>query len=186
MSFQPRSVLFDKGVIRRVYERRVRLALGKSPTPSQVEAANVYAQLGTRTTRLYITEQTAHILLRRPELFAAPLLAETHALQKGRYLRRWARRVRTLTFSPEDAIVVAYGSFGMDVSLLRLGVEVIVTNDLRLAAHFRDRYAEIAHRFSEMITQLPAPYTTLGGCLRNRPSSLMGSELSRGSDQAII
>jgi hypothetical protein len=47
VSFQPRSVLFDKGVIRRVYERRVRLALGVLPTPAHVEAANVYAQLCT-------------------------------------------------------------------------------------------------------------------------------------------
>ena len=60
MSFQPRSVLFDKGVIRRVYERRVRLALGVPPTPAHVEAANVYAQLYP-SRRLYITGQTAHI-----------------------------------------------------------------------------------------------------------------------------
>ena len=159
MSFQPRSVLFDKGVIRRVYERRVRLALGEPPTPSQVEAANVYAQLCTRTARLYITEQTAHVLRRRPQLFAASILADTQPLQKGRYLRRWARRVRELTLSPEDAIVVAYGSFGIDLSFPRLGVETIVTNDLRLASHFRTRYVEIEHRFGEMIAQLSGPYT---------------------------
>jgi hypothetical protein len=159
LSFQPRSVLFDKGVIRRVYERRVRLALGEPPTPSQVEAANVYAQFGTHTHRLYITAQTAHILLRRPQLYAAPFLAETQTLQKGRYLRRWARRVRELTFSPEDAIVVAYGSFGIDLSIPSLGVETIATNDLRLAAHFRTKYAEIEDRFSEMISQLSGPYT---------------------------
>ena len=92
MSFQPHSVLFDKGVIRRVYERRVRLALSTPPTLAQVEAANVYAQLCIPPRRLYITAQTAHILHRRSPLFAAPFLAETYALQKGRYLRRWARR----------------------------------------------------------------------------------------------
>src|SRR2546427_562411 len=104
VSFQPRSVLFDKGVIRRVYERWVRLALGALPTPAQVEAATVYAQLRPPPRRLYITKQPAHILHRRPPLFAAPFLAETYPLQKGRYLRRWARRLRELTFAPEDAI----------------------------------------------------------------------------------
>jgi hypothetical protein len=161
LSFQPHRILFDKGVIRRVYERRVRLALGEPPTPSQVEAATVYAQLSMPSRHLYITEQTEQILLRRSSLFAVPFLAETHTLKKGRYLRRWARRLRELTFSPEDAIVVAYGSFGIDVSLASVGVETIVTNDLKLAAHFYTRYDEIAHRFSEMMAQLPEPYTTL-------------------------
>ena len=64
MSFQPHSVLFDKGVIRRMYKRRVRLVLGEPPTLSQAEAASVYAQMCTRTSRLYITQQTAHILHR--------------------------------------------------------------------------------------------------------------------------
>src|SRR6266851_8983994 len=54
VSFQPHSVLFDKGVIRRVYERRVRFARSAPPTPAQVEAANVYAQLCIPPRRLYI------------------------------------------------------------------------------------------------------------------------------------
>ena len=161
MSFQPHSVLLDKGVIRRVYERRVRLALGAPPTPAQVEAANVYAQLCTPPRRLYITAQTAHILGRRPSLYAAPFLTETFPLQKGRYLRRWARRLRELTFTPEDAIVMAYGSFGIDGRLPSIGVEAIVTTDLKLAAHFHAHQAEIAHRFHDMIAQLPTPYTAL-------------------------
>ncbi len=161
VSFQPYSVLFDKGVIRRVYERRVRFALSAPPTPAQVEAANVYAQLCTPPRRLYITAQTAHILRRRPPLFAAPFLAETYPLQKGRYLRRWARRLRELTFAPEDAIVVAYGSFGIDGRIPSIGVEAIVTNDLKLATHFHARYTEIVNRFRDMIAQLPEPSAAL-------------------------
>lgn len=161
MSFQPHSVLFDKGVIRRVYERRVRFALSAAPTPAQVEAANVYAQLCIPPRRLYITAQTVHILHRRPPLFAAPFLAETYPLQQGRYLRRWARRLRELTFAPDDAIVVAYGNFGIDERIPSIGVEAIVTNDLKLASHFHAHRAEIAHRFHDMITPLPAPYAAL-------------------------
>ena len=90
-------------------------------------------------------------------LIAAPLLAETQPLQKGRYLRRWARRLRELTFAPEDAIVVAYGSFGLDLRIPSIGVEAIVTTNQKLATHFHARHAEIAHRFRGMIVQLPAP-----------------------------
>jgi hypothetical protein len=89
------------------------------------------------------------------------LLLETHPLQKGRYLRRWARRLRDLQFTPEDAIVVAYGSFGLDLRIPGIGVEAIVTNDVKLATHFHTHSAEIAHRFREMIVQLQAPYTTV-------------------------
>jgi len=94
-------------------------------------------------------------------LFAAPFLAETSPLQKGRYLRRWARRLHELAFAPEDAIVVAYGSFGIDERLSSIGVEAIVTNDLKLATHFHAQQAEITRRFHDMIAQLPTPYAAL-------------------------
>ena len=107
MSFQPRTVLFDKGVVRRVYEARVRFALRQPPTLQQAEAANVWARLRSLLIPLYITEQTVHILQRRSPLFAAELLTQTQALKKGRYLRRWARRLRAEGVSSEDAIVNA-------------------------------------------------------------------------------
>lgn len=161
LTFQPGSVLFDKSVIRRVYERRVRLALGQPPTLLQAEAANVYSRLCALTDRLYITEQTEHILQRRPSVFSAAILADTQALKKGRYLRRWARRLRELAFSPEDAIVIAYGSFGIDLNRHSVGVEAIVTGDLKLAAHFNAKYAEIKERFDNMILNLSEPYRQL-------------------------
>jgi hypothetical protein len=36
-------------------------------------------------------------------------------------------------FSPEDAMVLAYGSFGIDVSVSQVGGDTFVTNDPRLA-----------------------------------------------------
>jgi hypothetical protein len=161
LSFPPSSVLFDKGVIRRVYERRVRLAAGGAPTLLQVEAANAYARIASLTDRLHITEQTANILQRRTPLFAAPLLADLQPLKKGRYLRRWARRLRDSGFSPEDAIILAYGSFGVTADLSSLGVEAIITTDLKLAAKYQDNYVEIERRFEEMVNALAGTYATL-------------------------
>jgi hypothetical protein len=158
LSFQSESVLFDKGVVRHVYEARVRLALGQPPTLPQAEAANVWSRLRALHIPLYITEQTEHILQRRPVLFAAALLAHTRALQKGRYLRRWARRLREVDFSPEDAIVIAYGSFGLDLQSQRVGVEAVITNDLKLRTNFHARLAAIKDRFENMVVQLPEPY----------------------------
>jgi hypothetical protein len=157
----PGSALLDKGIIRRVYEARVRLALGHPPTVLQAEAANVYARLRSLDVRLYITLQTAHILQGRPAVVAAALLNQTRTLQKARYLRRWARRLRAFGFSPEDAIVIAYGSFGIDMPIRQVGVEAVITNDLKLAANFGTRYEEIKARFAQMVRNLPEPYHTL-------------------------
>ena len=148
-------------MIRRVYERRVRLALSRPPTVFQVEAANSYAYLATIANRFYITEQTSNILKRRTPIFAAPILSDTRPLKKARYLRRWARRLTEFGFSSEDAIVLAYGSFGLDVESQTVGVDAILTTDIRLADRYSQRHVEIKARFTDMITNLPKAYREL-------------------------
>jgi hypothetical protein len=64
-------------------------------------------------------------------------------------------------FSSEDAIVLAYGSFGLDVESKSVGVEAIITTDIRLAEHYERRHAEIKHRFDDMIVNLPEAYAVL-------------------------
>jgi hypothetical protein len=137
------------------------MALDKTPTVLQVEAANSYAYVATIANWIYITEQTANILKRRTEIFAAPLLAETRSLKKARYLRRWARRLTSFAFSSEDAIVLAYGSFGLDVERKKVGVDAIITTDIRLAENYERRYSEIRNRFDDMIVNLPESYAVL-------------------------
>jgi hypothetical protein len=157
----PGSVLFDKGVIRRVYERRVRLALGAPPTLLQVEAAAAYARAASFAGSLWITEQTANVLRLRTPVFASPILSDCRTLRKGRYLRRWARRLRDFGFSPEDAIVLAYGSFGVSADGSQVGSDAVVTADLKLAVRYEDSFAEIERRFTEMAGALSGVYATL-------------------------
>ena len=64
-------------------------------------------------------------------------------------------------FSSEDAIVLAYGSFGLDVESKTVGVDAIITTDIRLAEHYERRQAEIKNRFHDMIVNLPEPYAAL-------------------------
>jgi len=135
--------------------------LSKLPTVLQVEAANSYAYVATIAKRLYITEQTSNILNRRTQIFAVPVLAETRPLKKARYLRRWSRRLTEFAFSSEDAIILAYGSFGLDEESQTVGVDAIVTTDSRLAEHYERRHTEIKNRFDDMIVNLPEPYKGL-------------------------
>lgn len=161
MTSPPGSVLFDKGVIRRVYERRARLAAGAPPTLLQVEAAASYARAASFAGSLWITEQTANVLRLRTPAFASPILSDCRTFRKGRYLRRWARRLRDFGFSPEDAIVLAYGSFGVSDDGTQIGAHAVVTADLKLAVRYEDNRAEIERRFREMVDALSGVYATL-------------------------
>ena len=89
------------------------------------------------------------------------LLTETRPLKKARYLRRWARRLTEFGFSSEDAIVLAYGSFGLDVESQTVGVDAIITTDIRLADRYNKRNPEINNRYNDMITNLPEAYRQL-------------------------
>ena len=136
----------------------MRLALSRPPTVLQVEEANSYAYIATLTNHLYITEQTSNILKRRTAIFAAPILTDTRSLKKARYLRRWGRRLTEFGLSSEDAIVLAFGSFGLDVESETVGVDAIITTDIRLADRYKQRSPEINNRFNDMITNLPEAY----------------------------
>ena len=93
--------------------------------------------------------------------FAGPILNKTQELKKGRYLRRWGRRLKRMSFSREDAIILAYGNFGLNADGRLAAVEAIITTDLRLAAHFNDKRAEIESRSKRMTENLQPPYSTL-------------------------
>ena len=59
----------------------------------------------------YVTPETANSAQRRDPLIAASLLTPLTTLTPGRYLRRWARRLRDFGFSREDSVILAYASF---------------------------------------------------------------------------
>lgn len=154
-------MLLDKGVVRRLYEFTNRASLNIVATDLQAEAARGFALLSANSRSVYITQQSANVLRRRVPGFAAPILTATHELRKGRYLRRWARRLRDLSFGWEDAIVLAYGSFGIELNAGLALIELVVTTDLKLAGHFNNRQGKIEERFTAMIRNLPGPYSRL-------------------------
>lgn len=76
----------------------------------------------------------------------------------GRYQRRWARRLRGFVFTREDAVMVAYGSFGTARTQNLLGVDYLVTTDFGMVTNFNMRFSEIKNRFDAMVAYLPEPY----------------------------
>jgi hypothetical protein len=58
-------------------------------------------------------------------------------------------------------LIIAHGSFGADVDSLLVGVDVIVTNDFKLANNFKAQYTNIEDRFKRMTFDLLDPYSSL-------------------------
>ncbi|MGE0128886.1 MAG: hypothetical protein AB7U82_12470 [Blastocatellales bacterium] len=121
----------------------------------------VFRRLSHRAVQLYITAECANNLQRRQPRYAKTILNRAETLRKGLYLRRWARRLRSFGFSPEDAVVVAYASFGLGSHSRIANVEAIVTNDLKLANNFKAQKANIEDRFKRMTSDLLDPYSSL-------------------------
>jgi hypothetical protein len=86
------------------------------------------------------------------------LLSHFRRLQAGRYLRRWSRRLTEEGFSREDALILSYASFGFDEIEETFGVEMVLTNDLRMQARYERDSARIDTRFTRMTRQLRKPY----------------------------
>jgi hypothetical protein len=108
--------------------------------------------------QIYITKESANVLRLRQPRYAKAILENTATLRKGRYLRRWSRRLRSFAFSREDACMVAYASFGLDAHSQIPNIEALVTNDFRLVNNFRAQYPKIKDRFERMIINLPDPF----------------------------
>jgi hypothetical protein len=113
---------------------------------------------------LYITPELWH-LLERPanHPVGRSFLPYLRRLQAGCYLKRWTRRLTEESFSREDALILSYASFGFDEIEATVGVEIVLTNDLRMQARYERDRARIVARFTRMTRQVSAPYreTTL-------------------------
>ena len=64
-------------------------------------------------------------------------------------------------FSPEDARMIAYASFGVDSNFQLAEIEMFVTNDNKLATNFRVEHTKIEARFDQMVSNLQEPYSRL-------------------------
>ena len=56
---------------------------------------------------------------------------------------------------------MAYGSFGLDGESQSVGVDAIITTDIRMADRYNEKHSEIDTRFDDMITNLPEAYRQL-------------------------
>jgi hypothetical protein len=154
----PTTFLLDKVIVRRVFEGWVRIEDNRLPTEEQLQAINIYESLLSKGLKVCVTPEAANSARRRDGRVATALLNPMVILTPGRYLRRWARRLREHGIVSEDAVIVAYASFGLDPDLGEFGAEVVVTLDRGLITKYREEAEILSKRFRRMVSHLLPPY----------------------------
>lgn len=157
------AYLLDKDVIRRTIEGTARVQRKEAPFLDQaVCLALLHAAVRGQFTA-YITPQSLHILERlacRDEV--RDFLDEVEVMQRGRYVRRWARRLREHGFTREDTAILSMATFGTDAEGAILGVDVIVTLDLPFINNFYMHRPTLERRLKAMARQLVPPFRDVG------------------------
>ena len=154
----PTTYLLDKGIVRRLSQARVRILNGHLLTVEQAEVVALIQALRGSTAITYLPTETVNTVNRRDPRLAQLISTWTNPLQKGRYLRRWARRLRGYTFTPEDATLISTASFGLDTERKTFGAEVIMTLDQPMMTNYRRHLPEIQNQFQALRQNLQEPY----------------------------
>ena len=150
------SYLLDKSVARRTIEALHHL---DNLYYEEELVLELWRLLQDEQARLFIPVGVVNILQRFEHLVEVrTFLTAVEPLESGRYLKRWARRLREHNFTREDALVLALAIYGTDVKGDILGVEWLVTLDRPFIRNFQSHGAELRTRLRAMTSQLQAPY----------------------------
>lgn len=150
--------LLDKNVARRAIEGVSAALTERALTYEQSEAIRLITLSRQAGITLAITPEAANILERRPGTAIRLFLREVAPWRRGRYWARWARRLREHGFSPEDAAVLSYATFGLDEPGQTIGVTYVITFDRPFLERFRRQRPVLEKRLRAMTSHLPEPY----------------------------
>ena len=161
MTFQPTSLLLDKGIIRKILEGVDNRLRGKALKKEHLLALSILDLHGVQRASLYVTKETWHLIVaKHGEALAQLVLPKLRVLEKGKYFKRWARRLMEHTFTYEDAKILSSASFGVDIQAKSFGAEIVITFDRRMRDNFNLKKEAILARLRRMTSQLVHPYCT--------------------------
>ena len=155
--------LLDKVTARRILEGLLKLAEGRDLGGDELFALDLFYRAGSHSIELFIVPPTVHTLSRLEVLpryggIIRLLRDRMQVALPARYFTRWSRRLRDFGFTPEDAAVLALGTFGTNESGTILGMDYIATFDQPLIRHWATQQGAIRERWQTMRDDLPAPY----------------------------
>lgn len=153
------TYLLDKNIVRKAISGLVRLQAGLAPADVEIDVLSLLWLANEGKFTATISPETANVLRRyagHPTIDL--ILIQTEVLRRGRYFKRWARRLLDYEFTYEDAKVLSLGTFGANQAADRLGVSAIITLDLHLINNLQARGSVIQDRLQAMVTQITPPY----------------------------
>ncbi len=158
----PMRLLLDKNVARKSVSGLDKMAGVLPLSEAESIALCILEQATKGKIRLFIAPESLHILLSLERTFAlhgiSLFLDQMEVLYPGRYFKRWARRLRQMNFTREDAKVLSLATFGTDKAGEILSASVIVTFDQRLINKYAHEFAVIQGRFEAMMAGLEPPF----------------------------
>ena len=159
----PTRCLLDKVIVCYTLDGMLNLSLGRDLTGQQAAALRLFQSAAARSVDLFIAPASANILGRLQSIPRfAPLiqvfLSRAPIATPTRYFTRWSRRVREFGFSPEDAGMLALGSFSTNQDRDILRMRCFITYDHPLVNLWNQDHNAIERRLNAMRRQLTAPY----------------------------
>lgn len=155
-------LLLDKNVVRKWINGLLRFARGQKLPPEEELALAFLQKAATDGCKRFVAQEIVHILARKEDnstaLAVQALLRRVSVLKRTRYFKRWARRLRQMGFTREDAKVLSLATFGTDEAGEILSVSIIVTFDQRLTNKYTHELAVIQDRFEAMVASLEPPF----------------------------
>jgi len=135
--------------------------LGQRLTREQELVVAVLATARSQGVEVFITLETYNILTRilsNPNV-AKAIIANCDVLYRSKPFNQWLRDLRrATTFTREDATVLAYATFGTNISGTIIGCEKVVTLDRGLANEFELRKDRLKTKLLKLKSHLPWPY----------------------------
>lgn len=148
--------LLDKNITRRTIEALYHL---NHLSEEEFLVLELWRQLQQQQSHLFVPLGTVNTLQRVAHLLEVrAFLATVEPLGSGRYLKRWARRLREHGFTREDALILALTTFGTSAATDILGVDALITLDQPFINNFRVQQAGLEKRLLAMTRQLSEPY----------------------------
>jgi hypothetical protein len=135
--------------------------LDQGLTKEQELVVSILATARSQGVEIYITLETYNILtriLRNPQV-AKAIIANSDALYPSKPFQTWLRNLRkTTTLTGENSKVLAYATFGTNLSGTFIGCERMVTLDKRLANEFELKKEELEAKLHRLKRRVPYPY----------------------------
>lgn len=151
--------LLDKNVMRKAVTGIARARLGRLLPQDEWTCLALLLKCQRQDVLLFVPRELRNILAHhRAQVEASLGLSFVEVMEHGRYLKRWARRLRNYGFTREDATLLSYGTFGVGRGGEVLGATGIITLDRRFIRNFEIQQQVLEKRLRAMTVQLMPPY----------------------------